>query len=97
MNSIFRGDDTGAFEQSWLQINVDIPLTWIVSKAELKIGDLPVMIFEYPEFPLMINLTSAQTLQLKDKNTCYLALYDENNLKQTLEGSYTFSTRRQVV
>ena len=93
---IIRGDDTNAFGQDWLKINVDIPQTWNVSKAEVKIGSL-LLSFEEPEFPIVINLTSSQTEQLKDSNTCYLALYDENNLKQTIEGTYTFKTRKQVV
>ena len=93
---IFRGDDTAAFGQNWLRINVDIPLTWIVSRAELKIGDI-LLTMEAPEFPVLINLTASQTAQLKDKNACYLALYDENGLKQTIEGTYTFTTRKQVV
>ena len=97
MSAIFRGDDTGAFGQTWLIVNVDIPNTWIVSKAELKIGNLPVKIFETPDFPLAINLTSAQTALLKDTNVCYLALYDEEDRKLTLEGSYTFTTRKQAV
>ena len=93
---ITRGDDTGAFGQDWLKVNVDIPATWIVSRAELRIGDL-LLSMESPEFPMLINLTSSQTAQLKDKNACYLALYDEDGLKQTIEGTYTFSTRKQVV
>jgi len=97
MEPIFRGDDTGAFGQTWLRINLDIPSTWTVTKAELKIGNLPVMEFDEPEFPLPVNLTSAQTARLKDNNTCYLALYDEDGLKQTLESSFTFYTRKQVV
>lgn len=97
MNSIFRGDDTNAFGQNWLYIEVDYPSDWNISRAEFKIGDLPVMVFEEPEFPLPVNLMSSQTALLKDVNVCYLALYDENGLKQTCEGSYSFKTRKKAV
>lgn len=93
---ITRGDDTGAFGQHWLKVNVDIPVTWVVSRAELRVGSL-LLDFEEPEFPMLVNLTSSQTAQLKDSNACYIALYDEDGLKQTIEGTYTFPTRKQVV
>ena len=96
MEPIFRGDDTGAFGQNWLRVNVDIPPTWIVSRAEMKIGNI-LLNFESPEFPIIVNLTSAQTEQLNDSNTCYIALYDEDNLKKTIEGTYCFKTRKRVV
>ena len=93
---IFRSDDTNSFGQNWLTIEADIPEDWVVSSAEFKVGNLPVMIFEEPEFPITVNLTSAQTFLLKDVNSCYLSLYDENGLKQTCEGTFIFETRKQV-
>ena len=99
-NPIYRGDSTAAFSQNFLEICAEFPDdTWAerVSKAEFKVGPLPVMTFENPVFPLTVNLTSEQTALLKDVNDCYLAVYDENGLKQTCEGQLTVASRRRVV
>ena len=99
-NKIFRGDSTEAFNQNWLEIHVEFPdETWAerISRCDFKVGNLPAMTFDQPQFPLTINLTSDQTVLLKDVNNCYLAVYDENGFKQTCEGQLTFETMRRVV
>lgn len=99
-NPIFRGDDSSSFGKDWLEIHAEFPDdTWAerVTMAQFKVGNLPVMSFENPVFPITINLTSAQTALLKDVNNCYLAVYDEEGLKQTCEGQLTFETKRRVV
>ena len=93
----YRGDDWNAFGQEWAKINVDIPEDWVVSKAEFKVGNLPVMTFCNPEFPLSVSLESYQTKNLKDINICYLAIYDEFGRKLTLDGSWTFTTKEEKV
>ena len=94
---IFRGDNTNSFGQDWLIIEAEIPEDWVVSMAEFKVGNLPAMMIDEPEFPLSINLSSAQTALLKDTNSCYLSLFDENGYKQTCEGTFIFETRKQVI
>ena len=99
-NPIYRGDDTNSFSQDFILIDAEFPDdTWAerVSRADFKCGNLPVMVFENPVFPIKVNLSSAQTALLKDVNNCYLAVYDENGYKQTCEGQLTFQTRRKVV
>lgn len=99
-NPMWRGDDTSSFGQDWLEIDAQFPDdTWAerITEAHFKVGNLPVMIFENPQFPITVNLTSAQTSLLKDVNNCYLAVFDENGLKQTCEGQLTFTSRRKVV
>ena len=97
VNRYYRGDDWNAFGQEWAIIEVDIPEEWVVSKAEFKVGNLPVMTFNNPVFPLPVSLEAYQTENLKDIVTCYLALYDEQGRKQTCEGSWTFETEEEVV
>ena len=97
MTKYFKGDDYNAFGQEWAIIEADIPEEWIVSKAELKVGNLPKMVFNNPVFPFPVNLEAYQTANLKDVNTCYLAIYDEEGRKQTLEGSWTFIAENEVV
>lgn len=96
----YRGDDWNSFGATAIEIYAQFPDdTWAerVSLAEVKIGNLPVMSFESPVFPLKINLSSEQTALLKDTNECYMAVYDENGLKRTCEGQMTIPTRRRVV
>lgn len=95
-NKIFRGDSTAAFHQNWLRIEAEYPSDWVVTRCDFKVGNLPVMTFENPDFPIDVNLTSSQTKLLKDVNSCYLSLYDENELKLTAEGTFIFETRKQV-
>lgn len=95
-DKIFRGDSTDSFGRHWLTIEADYPSDWVISRAEFAVGNLPVMIFDDPEFPLTVDLSSSQTILLKDINTCYLSLYDENGLKQTCEGTFIFETREKV-
>lgn len=94
---IYKGDDTGAFGATFLTVNASIPTGYNVSKAEIKIGILDPIVIENPEFPLSINLTSEQTALLMDKNSIYMAVYDDNNLKKTCKGVITFKAREQII
>jgi hypothetical protein len=93
----YKGDDFDAFDQEWAEIELDIPEEWDISRAEFKVGNLPVMVFTEPTFPMSVNLASYQTAGLKDVSTCYIALYDRQGRKQTLNGSWTFVTKEKVV
>ena len=93
----YKGDDFDAFDEEWAEVVVDIPENWVVTKAELKVGNLPKMTFIDPIFPLPVALDSSQSANLKDVNTCYLAIYDIRGRKKTLEGSWTFIAEDEVV
>lgn len=93
---IFKGDDTGAFGVEWLTINLAEADKLTITKAEFRCGEV-VKTFEEPEFPIKVNLTSEETAKLKAENTCYLAIYDEDGLKKTCQGAFTFdATNRRV-
>jgi hypothetical protein len=99
-NPIFMGDDTHSFGQTFLEIDAEFPdetCAGRVTVAHVRIGNLPVMVFENPVFPITVNLTSAQTAMLKNKNECYMAVFDEEGLKQTCEGQLTFCAHERVV
>ena len=97
MTKYYKGDDFDSFNQEWAMVDVDIPEDWVVTKAELRVGDLPRMTFMDPIFPFPVNLSSFQSANLKNVNTCYLAIYDEEGRKQTLDGSWTFIAEDEVV
>ena len=96
-NTYRRGDDWNAFDEEWALIEADIPEDWVVTKAELKIGDLPKMTFLNPVFPFPLSLAGYQNINLKDVVSCYMAIYDEEGRKKTLDGSWTFMTEEDVV
>ena len=97
MATIYKGDNSGAFNANFITIKASIPDGWTVSKAKFKCGPLPVMTFENPQFPLIVNLSSQQTRQLSQQNICYLAVYDEEGRKLTCKGSVTFVAKDEVV
>ena len=97
MVAIWKNDDTGAFGNNFLTIKAKIPEGYTVSKAKLKIGNLPVMTFNAPDFPLVINLSSAQTRSLQQQNSVYLAIYDDLGRKATCKGTITFIAKDEVV
>ena len=97
MATIYKGDSTEAFNNNFITIKANIPEGHVVTKAKFKVGNLPVMTFDNPDFPLVVNLTSAQTRQLQQQNVCYLAVYDEEGRKANCKGSLTFVAKDEVV
>lgn len=97
MTTLFRGDDTEAFNNAgFITINLDTAFDITITKAIFQCGDIQ-QTFEDPTFPLTIDLTGVETATLSPTNKCYLAVWDENNKKRTCEGSLTFNTQAEVV
>lgn len=95
--SIYKGDDTSAFGNNFIRVKAKIPEGFIITKAKIRIGNLPIVTVMNPTFPLIINLTAAQTRQLSTQNECYMAVYDEQNRKRTCTGVLKFIAKDEVV
>lgn len=95
-NSIYMGDNTGAFGNSFITINLENPLGYTISKAVFVCGCFKKT-FENPQFPLVINFTSAETANLRTVNTCYLVVYDEQGRQKTCKGTLTFKAQNGVI
>lgn len=95
-DSIYRGDDTDAFDQEFIVINAVIPEGWVVSKAEWRAGTI-LKVFTDPVFPIKINLDKTESKKLQNINVCYLAVYDAQGRKQTCQGSLKFISKAEVV
>ena len=93
---LFRGDDTNAFGQKFITIELDNAEGLGIYKAEFKCGTI-LKTFENPIFPIDISLSAEETSKLFQNNACYLAIYDEFGRKHTCSGYLTFSTKREVV
>jgi hypothetical protein len=94
---IYKGDDTSSFGNSFLTIEAEIPEGYSVSKAEIKVGNLPKMVFKDPVFPLVINLTSQQTRSLDTQNEVTMAVYDGSGKRKTCEGLLRFIAKDGIV
>lgn len=97
MTRYYKGDDFDAFDQEWAEVDFDCPEDWIISRAEIRIGNLPVLTFPDPIFPFYLNLSATQTRVLKDTNRVTMAVFDTKGRKQTVEGSWTFTADDEVV
>ena len=104
MRTIFCSDDTSAFGQTLLTIELENAEGLKISKAEFRCGKV-LKTFTSPSFPLEVNLTCEETALLAHAssdnlvivNPGYLAIYDEQGLKTTLEGSVDIPVRKCVV
>ena len=95
-NAIFKGDNTGAFGNSFITINLDNPQGFVVSKAIFVCGCIKKT-FNNPVFPLVINLTSSETEKLGASNVCYLVAFDSQNRQKTCKGTLTFKAQNGVL
>ena len=93
---IFKGDDTNAFNNKFLTIDLEGVEGVKISKAEFKCGSI-CKTFENPTFPLEVNFTCDETKTLLANNCCHLAVYDEFGRKRTCQGEITFVAKEQVV
>lgn len=96
MTTIFTKDDTNAFNQNFLIIELENPTGLAVSKAEFRCGKI-FKTFKNPVFPLEIDFSAEETELLNYTNACYLAVYDEQGRKRTCEGHIIFNARKGVV
>lgn len=93
---LHRGDDTNAFGAKFLEIDLENATGLNISKAEIKCGEI-VKVYENPTFPILIYFNKKESATLRETNNVYLAIYDENGLKRTCDGCFTFSTKERVV
>ena len=94
--TLYRGDDTDAFGNSFIQITLDGGESLIISKAIFQCGTIKKT-FTNPVFPLLIQLSAAETRGLPTTNLCYLAVWDSLGKKRTCDGTLEFTTQSQVV
>lgn len=95
-NPIFKSDDTAAFGNNFITINLDNPLNYSISKA-VFVCNCITKSFENPAFPLVINFNSQETSTLKSTNTCFLVVYDSEGRQKTCTGTLTFKAQNGVL
>ena len=96
INPIFKGDNTGAFGNNFITINLDNPNEYVVSKVIFVCGCIQKT-YENPSFPLTVNFTSEETKKLKVPSVCYLVAYDLEGRQKTCKGTLTFPVQNGVL
>lgn len=95
-NPIYKGDNTGAFGNTFITINLANPNNYEVSKVIFVCGCIQKT-YKNPQFPLTVNLTSKETETLKPSNVCYLVAYDSEGRQKTCQGTLTFKSQNGVI
>lgn len=95
-NSVYMGDNTAAFGNNFITINLENPLEYPISKAVFVCNCL-TKTFENPVFPLVINFDSKETAKLRSSNTCFLVVYDSEGRQKTCTGNLTFKAQNGVL
>lgn len=93
---IFKGDNTAAFDGSFITINLQNPLGFPISKAIFVCGCIKKP-YNNPDFPLVVNFTSEETETLNSSNVCYLVVYDSEGRQKTCQGTLTFPAIQGVI
>lgn len=96
MSLIFKGDNTAAFGNNFITINIDNKNHYEISRAVFVCGCIKKS-FENPVFPLVVNFSSEESAKLNFKNVCYLVVYDSQGRQQTCIGSFTFGAQSGVI
>lgn len=96
---VTKGDNTAAFGNNYITININNPLGYVISKAEFVVnsGNPKLQPIENPQFPIVINFTSEQTAQLQANNTGKLVVWDEQGRQLTCKGTLNFSAQNGVI
>ena len=95
-NQIYKGDDTGAFGNNFITVNLDNPLGYEVTKV-IFVCNCFTKTFENPVFPLVINFSGKETEKLRSSNVCYLVAYDSEGRQKTCKGTLTFAAQNGVL
>lgn len=93
---IYKSDDTGAFGNNFITINLENPSEYPISKAIFICGCLQKT-FTNPVFPLIINFSSQETKKFGGTNICYLVVYDLEGRQKTCKGTLTFKAQEGVL
>lgn len=96
MTTIYKGDDTGAFGQNFIKIDLQNNQGFTISKCIFQCGPIQ-KVFVRPQFPIYINFSHVESDKLHQLSECFLQVYDEKGLRQTCKGSLTFTAQPKVV
>lgn len=94
--TLYKGDNTEAFGGNLLKINLINDDGVEITKAEIRIG-IVLKTIESPQFPLYVNFNEEESDMLNYINDVYVALYDSQGRKKTVEGTLRFKAQKRRV
>ena len=96
MTNIYKGDDTGAFDQTFIRIDIQKPSDAIITKVILQCGPIQ-KVYANPTFPIDVNFTHNESSRLYQASVCYLQVFDSKGRRQTCEGTLSFTAKQKVI
>lgn len=95
-NAIFKGDDTNAFNNNFLTININNPRGYVISKAIFVCGCLQ-KVYDNPVFPWIVNFNSKESQTLRPNNVGYLVVFDHKGRQRTCNNVLRFRAQNGVI
>lgn len=96
MTAIYKGDDTDAFDQNFIKINISNPSDYTITKVIFQCGNIQ-KVYSHPTFPIYVNFSHEESERLYQDSTCYLQVFDSKGRRQTCEGTLKFTANAKVV
>jgi hypothetical protein len=96
MTVIHKGDDTGAFDQNFIRIDINNPTGEKITKVILQCGPIQ-KVYTNPKFPIYVNFDHNESNRLPQDSVCYLQVFDAKGRRQTCEGTLEFTAKQKVV
>ena len=104
MASIFKGDDTRAFGGNFINIKVNNPDLYKITKLVFVVNGGTITktftdedFFQTEETTLTVNFSSEETARLTNVNVGNLLAYDENGYQATCIQSVQFNAQNGVI
>lgn len=104
MSVIYRSDNTAAFGNTFLTIEIDNSDLYKISKILFVVNDKTIIktftdenFFQRETVILSVNFDSDETMKLLPSNIGRVLLYDENNYQLTCPQSIEFNARNGVI
>lgn len=97
MTNIYKGDDTGAFDQTFIRISVNNPNDGSkITKVIFQCGPIQ-KVYTNPKFPINVNFNHNESSRLYQDSVCYLQVFDDRGRRQTCEGTLNFTAKAKVI
>ena len=96
MTTIYKGDDTNAFGENFIKIDVKNDAGYTISKCIFQCGPIQ-KVYVRPQFPIYVNFSHVESERLYQQSECFLQIFDEKGLRKTCKGSLTFTAQPKVV
>ena len=96
MTTIYKGDDTNAFGQNFIRIDLEGADGYTISKVIFQCGPIQ-KVYTRPQFPIYVNFSHNESKRLYQDSVCYLQVFDEKGRRQTCQGTLSFIAKAKVI